>query len=234
MKDGGVYEDILFDNLSVVAAHGRPDAPAWPLLISLDKRQETSQVGRIRNVTFSNLHLQSRGNCLFQAMRGQPIENLTLSNIVFQARGDLALSEHSPAGGRQEEHSLRECYHQTPAYFTLANVTGLTVQNVRIESGDLKELRDVHALAMINVRDATVDGLFNRASLATAELAEIRLDRCRDVMVTRCRPRAGVRSFLEVCGEESAGIVLGLNDLRTTGSGVELVGGALEESVSSK
>jgi len=213
MKDGGTYEDLLFSNISVKAEHGEADRPAWPLLVSLDKRREGSAVGRIRNVTFSDLHLESRGNCLFQALAAQPIENLTLSNVVFKASGSMVSAEHSPAGGRQEEHSLRECYHHVPACFTLANVKGLTLRNVRVDSGDAEGSREVHGLVLINVQDAIVDGFANRANMDAAELAEIRLERCREVMVTGCRPRPGVKTFLETSDDANAGIVLGTNDV---------------------
>ncbi|HNS49262.1 MAG TPA: glycosyl hydrolase family 28 protein [bacterium] len=162
MKDGGCYEDVLFEDIRIETAD-RLGHPEWPIFVDLNLRTETSAPGRIRNLRFRNLEIVSSGTCLIQGLRRRPVEALRLQDILFRAAGPVDFSRRLKMnGGRQEAHSQLEDYARTPAYFILANVDDFGLENLRLESVGPELPAGLHDLALLNCRCGRVAGLENR------------------------------------------------------------------------
>ncbi|MCX7008247.1 MAG: glycoside hydrolase family 28 protein, partial [Kiritimatiellaeota bacterium] len=134
LKDGGTMEDIAFRDVELDTGAATKHAVA-PIFIDIERRDPDSKIGRIRNITFANITMQSSAGVLIQGMPQQPIENLTLTNVTLRVtRADDYAKRKKPVGGHRTTHDERDTlYARLPAYFALAHIRGLRMDDVRVE-----------------------------------------------------------------------------------------------------
>lgn len=238
---GGVFEDILFDNLVM-------DNVTGPISLRLAQwrgwRLELEQippVGTFRNVQFSNIrarvpeHSLPRDynelrSCLnITGLPGHPVEGITFSNVHITYAG----------GGTAEEAARRnipELETHYPEYFMFGTLPaygmyvrharGLTLHNVTfdLEQPDLRP-----ALVCDDVENLELDGF--RAEGNPKADALVRLHQTREAFIHGCRPLSQVSAFVRVEGPDSRDILLVGNDLRKAETDVEVVNGATEQAV---
>lgn len=247
MVEGGVMENITFDNLVM-------DHVTGPISIRLAgylgwklERKESLPTGKFRNVTFSNIRARVADNsyplghevvrmpgelrsCInITGLPGHPVEGVTFSNVHITF----------PGGGTREEAARRDVpemkdhypeYHMfgtLPAYGLYARHTrGLTLHNVQfdLESPDLRP-----ALVCDDVEDLEL-AAFRAQGSPEAECL-IRLLQARQVFIHGCRPLGDVGTFVRVEGQECRGITLAANDVHRAQSAIELAEGAEGEAI---
>jgi polygalacturonase len=134
LKDGGTMEDITFRDVELDTGAATKHAVA-PIFIDIERRHPHSKIGRIRNITFANIAMQSSAGVLIQGMPQQPIENLTLTNVSLRVtRADDYAKRKKPVGGTRTTREERDTlYARLPAYFALAHIRGLRLEDVRVE-----------------------------------------------------------------------------------------------------
>jgi len=248
MVEGGVMEDIVFDNLVMEHVTGPISIRLAGYLGWKLERKESLPTGKFRNVMFNNIRASVAENsyplehevvrmpgelrsCInITGLPGYPVERVTFSNVHITF----------PGGGTAEEAARRDVpemkdhypeYHMfgtLPAYGLYArHASGLTLHNVRFElvSQDLRPAivcDDVEGLELSGFR---ADGDPEAESL-------IRLQGAREAFVHGCRPLNEIGTFLRVEGEGSRDIVLTANNLRKAQTAVEAADGAPEGAVS--
>lgn len=85
IRDGATAENIQFSNIVMECTRrhfnwwGNAD-PIWLVVL---KRRPDSKVGRIRNVTFSNIIAHGMGTSKLEGFEGKPLENIRLNNVQF-------------------------------------------------------------------------------------------------------------------------------------------------------
>ena len=101
IKDGATAERISFSNCTIETIR-RPEIvneslmnSIYPIFVDIEQREPKSRIGRIRDLTFSEINIVSDNGILIQGMSGQNIENIVLRNITLRVdRGfDYARSE---------------------------------------------------------------------------------------------------------------------------------------------
>jgi len=134
LKDGGTMEDIAFRDVALDTGAATKHAVA-PIFIDIERRHPDSKIGRIRNITFANITMQSSAGVLIQGMPQQAIENLTLSNVTLRVtRADDYAKRKKPVGGSRTTRDERDTlYARLPAYFALAHVRGLRMDDVHVD-----------------------------------------------------------------------------------------------------
>lgn len=222
MKDGGLAEGISFSNIVIDTSveffnrqtNSRREWIEYPILLDLEKRTEESRQSRIRDVSFSDIQIRTKGRILVGGMPGQPLENLSFRNITMRVTGfEPVEKQRKPRGVAKIRPATRETdYSTAPAAMIFANVRGLNLRDVRViwDTPALPENR--HAIYAASVEDLTVAG-FAGAS-AGSELAAIGLHKVRRAFITGCQAESRTRVFLGLHGTPEAEVVLNGNQLR--------------------
>ena len=238
--EGGVMENISFDNLVMNHVTGPISMRLGGYLGWRHERNESLPIGILRNIRFSNIQASiadnayplphevpafpgEKNSCLnISGIPGYFIENVTFSGLRLTF----------PGGGSQEDSQsvvpeLRDRYPEyhmfgtLPAYgLYLRHVKGLIFEEVTLDTAT-PDLRP--ALVGEDVEDLELSN-FRAAGVGPAALLCLR--NARQVYLHGCRPLGEVALFLSVEGAGSQGILLQANDLRRAGQVCILAEGA--------
>lgn len=128
MADGGRVYEVAFRDISI--ATGSRHARDYPIFVDIDRRNPADPLGRIEDVRFERIAIDSAGNILIGGQPGAPIRRLSLSDIHFAARDPIALPDHAgkPRGNVYfGQGSGTRDYSHIDADLVAANVDGLTI-----------------------------------------------------------------------------------------------------------
>jgi polygalacturonase len=168
IKDGGTAERISFSNCTIETirkpelASGSLSNSVYPIFVDIEKRRPESPVGRIRDLSFSDITMVSDNGVLIQGMSAGRIENLAMRNVTM--RVDRAFdysSRKKHVGGKvyDTEDRRETIYARKPSYVTLANIDGLTIDNLRVFTPDEvfskypRSALSVHSVSNAVIRD---------------------------------------------------------------------------------
>jgi hypothetical protein len=243
LKDGATAERITFAHCSIETIREGNEVKTsslnsvYPIFVDIEQRNRDSRLSRIRDLTFADIHIVSDNGILVQGMSKSKIENLTLRNITLRVNRGFDYAERKKhVGGRTEETEDRRRteYARQPAYATLANIDGLTVDCLRVlipEKVFAKYPR--RALSLHNVDKALVSNVWREpAGYTSQSMPKLRvgvppepvviLENCRNSWVTKCLAQPGTEAFLQVRGKESANISVRGNEFQQAKKGVDI------------
>jgi len=246
--EGGVMENISFDNLVMKHVTGPISLRLGGYLGWRQQRRESLPIGVLRNIHFNNIRATTADNAypLEHEPPANPGEKLSCLNITgvpgFFVEDVTFSGLHLtfPGGGSREEArrevpELRDHYPEyhmfgtLPAYgIYLRHVKGLTFENITLDT-TAPDLRP--ALVGEDVEDLELSNF--RASGQGSETL-LRLRDARQVYLHGCRPLDAVPVFLRVEGDGSTGLLLQANDLRQAAQGYILAEGASDEAITVK
>jgi polygalacturonase len=223
IKDGGTVERASFSNISIETTsqdtpiNARLRNNIIPIYIDLGKRNPDSLLSHIRDVSFSDIQIESDNSIVIQGMPERAIENLTMRNISFRMKKAFDFSARTKReGGKstyKDENNTR--YVRQPACVALAYVNGLTVDNVRvtIDENVFKQF-DRSALAIFNSQNGVVQNVRREPLGKTDGQPVVAFSNCTQMFVTGCFAPPGTPVFLGLSGEKTKEIHLAGNDLK--------------------
>lgn len=162
VKDGALVERVSFTNTTVECAAREKIKPVIPLYIDVEKRHETSKIGKVRDIQFSNLQIWSGSGALLQGMPESHLENVTLSDITFRANNapDFSVRKKQVGGSRTTKGDERDTlYIRKPAYISTAHIDGLCVRNVTVAQQEESASLNMSALYLHDVSDRDITGV---------------------------------------------------------------------------
>jgi hypothetical protein len=228
IKDGALVEGIRFSNITIdtsVAHYNQQTRSTrewveYPIFLDLEKRGENSVLSRVRDVSFSDISIRSKGRVLVGGLPERPLENLTFRNIVMRMTGfEPVEKQKKPRGVANIRPTTPETdYSTVPAAMIFANVAGLNLRDVNV-IWDAASVQDRHAVWAGNVSDLSIEGF--RGAPSGAKLAAIGLEKVTRAFITGARPAAGTAVFLGVNGVPDDEIVLTGNDFKKGTSPVQ-------------
>jgi hypothetical protein len=224
IKDGGTAERISFSNCSIetirdlkVVKDSLKNA-IYPIFVDIEKRHEDARIGRIRDLTFAHIDIVSDNGLLIQGMNKGRIKNLALRNITMRVDRAFDYSQRRKhVGGRtsETEDRRRTTYARQTSYATLANIEGLTVDDLRVLIPDDVYARHPRsALSLHHVQGAALTAIHRRPAGTGSAMPVVNMESCRDVFLTNCFALPGTDIFLKLSGQDTANISLKGNDLR--------------------
>ncbi|MEX0654637.1 MAG: glycosyl hydrolase family 28 protein [Phycisphaeraceae bacterium] len=130
LKDRGSYEDVFIGD-TMIASDGD-----FPIIVDVTPRDYTDpQVGSIRRITLTNLHVVGSGRLHLEGLEDQPIEGLTLRNIdwhVTESRDFTSVTK--PVGGaRGRRDANRASLANEPYHLIASCINNLRVENLVIQ-----------------------------------------------------------------------------------------------------
>ena len=158
---------------------------------TLKKRNETSLLGRIRDLTIDNISAKVRGTTTITGHIDQPLENIRMSNVRL-------LMDTENAKDKRASDAIR-----------IDTVKGLKLRDVSVEWNDNEtEPAWQSALVLKNISDFTVDGFSGRQGLKDKDSAAIRVENCVDGIVRNCSAINGTATFIYVAGSGTKDVVV--------------------------
>jgi hypothetical protein len=257
INSGSVHQNISFSNLILqdvtgpihVGAGPRPPrtTPASPNAASRRPESEEAAPAVVRNISFSNIHgtvttapaqlaeasvtsgyRPGEGHsCItLNCVGGAVMENISFDDVHLTFGG----------GGTAEEAARRDLPEFAGEYFMLGpmpaygfyarNVHGLTIQNMRLEVST-PDLRP--AMIFDHVEDAAINGLGVQGN--TQAESVLRFIDSKQTLLTAARVLTASSTFLQLEGNENAGIIIDGGDLSRASIPLTFAKGASQNAV---
>jgi len=144
IKDGGVAERISFSDISIRNRGLEDVKPVFPMFIDIEKRHQDSPVGKVRDVIFCNIQVESEMGALFQGLPSQKLENISISHVTFRVPANRSFDERKKAitGRRTLFHQQDTVYVRKPAYMSFAHVDGLYLEDITVIMEEEENCKD--------------------------------------------------------------------------------------------
>jgi len=221
IKDGGVVDGITFTNITIdtsVAFRDKQTGEShhwieYPVFLDLEKRGEGSALGRIRNVTLSDISISTKGRVLVGSVPEQPLENITLQHILMHVTGfEPVEKQHKPRGvGKIRASTPENDYADVPAAMIFDNVRGLNLRDVRLTWNAPPPAQDRHAIYAARVTDFSINGFTGGPS--GTKLAAVGLEKDKSVSITGTRLDPDTAIFVGTSSTPTEEITLKANKL---------------------
>jgi hypothetical protein len=232
IKDGATAERITFSNCSIETIR-KPELvreslmnSTFPIFVDIEKRNPDSRVGRIRDLTFSDISIVSDNGILIQGMSQPNIENLVLRNITQRVDRAFDYSQRRKhVGGRTSstEDRRRTEFARQESYVTLANIDGVTVDHLQVWIPEqVYELFPRAALSLHNVENADLSHIRRISGRLGKGAPVLVLENCRDGFLSSCKALPQTDVFLGLEGPGTQRIWLSGNDLSQAKTPVRL------------
>jgi hypothetical protein len=149
------------------------------------------------------------------------VENVVLRNINLEFEGGGTLEDADRVIPENErEYPGGRMFGILPAYgFFIRHVDNILLDNIQ-----LRFIKEDHRPALVcdDVNELKIKGLVAEGTMLTPEL--IRLDNCRQVLISGSYPAGNIQAFLRVSGDRSEDIMLVNNYLKSVKKTVYLEG----------
>jgi len=209
-KDGGTFQNIRFNNIHVEStrydsANASKPSRIYPIFIDLEKRGPDSKLGKIKNVFFSNITIDSpNGNCLFLGQEDSKIENIRLSGINYQLHHRQTFEGNTkPRGARSIKTAISNDFSDVPAHFTFAHIDGLLVEDLYINDLAVETDHERRMIWGYDVHDVKISGFENRLTVPNKELPQIHFKASSMIEIVSSTPTNTASPFLYLEGGET-------------------------------
>ena len=173
-KDGGVMEDVRFQNISMTTAPKWGRGVEWPIEIDIDKRTPESRLSRIRDLAFSGITMYTKGRVLVEGVPESPIERVSFRDVLLRVTGYENIQKVKKLnGGTTENVKGLPDYGPTPAALIFAFTKGLTLDGIVTEWPAGVEGPDRATLFGDHLEDVQITNFQGRASMPGARAIRI-------------------------------------------------------------
>ncbi|MBV9085459.1 MAG: right-handed parallel beta-helix repeat-containing protein [Acidobacteriaceae bacterium] len=130
-KDGGVMEDVRFENILMTTQPKWARGVEWPIEVDIDKRTVQSRLSHIRDIGFSDITVYTKGRILVEGTEESPVENVTFRNVLLRINGYENIDRVKNMSGASKTSSTgMPDYGATPAAMIFAYVSGLRLEGI--------------------------------------------------------------------------------------------------------
>jgi polygalacturonase len=241
LKDGGTAERISFSNCMIETtrqpelANESLKVSIYPIFVDIEKRRPDSRIGKIRDLSFSDISILSDNGILIQGMTNSRIENVSMRNITMRIdrAADYAKRKKHVGGRTEKTEDRRETvFARQPSYVTLANIDGLTVNGLRVLiPDDVFAQYNRSALSLHSVTKSVLTDIRREPPGADSSIPVMMMENCRDCLLTGCLALPNTGVFLGLAGQETANISLKANDLTSAREAVHVSEGVPKETI---
>ena len=218
-KDGGTFENIRFENILIEttpydSTNASSPSKNYPIFLDLEKRDADSELGKIKNIFFSNITIDSpNGNCLFFGQKDSRIDNLRLSGIYFQLHHRQTFEgNRKPRGVRTLISVASNDFSDVPAHFVFAHIDGLSIHDLSIH--DLSKETD-HERSMIwgyDIHNVKLSNFENEIVEPNIELPQFHFKESSVIEIVSSTPAKTVTPFLYLEGSKTKKVYLQNNN----------------------
>lgn len=217
VQDGATVSDIIFRNLTIETSrrHWNWWGSAELCKFKLSRRDETSKLGRIKDIVVDTVISHVRGTATIKGHGEQPLENIRINNVQIFMEPEDAIDKRC-------SHSL-----------VMEDVKELSIHDLTIKWNE-EDTEDKwgSALVLRNISDFEIRSFRGRQGIKGKEAPAILLECISDGLIADSVADQGCEIFIEVSRTDSRKIILRNNNTTKSASAVSLVGA--EEASESK
>jgi hypothetical protein len=199
VQDGAMVSDIIINNLTIETSrrHWNWWGSAELCKIVLKKREESSRLGKIRDIVITNILSHTRGTSTIKGHQDRPLENIRMSNVqIFMDPED--------ATDKRATHAM-----------VIENVRELDIRDLSVRwAGDQTEKNWQSALVLKNVSGFDVWSFSGRQGLINSSYPAIRLENVSEGQISDSRATAGCGAFIHFAGEKTRQVALRNNNTK--------------------
>jgi hypothetical protein len=157
-------EDVRFSNITMTTAPKWGQGLEWPIVVDTEKRTNESRLSHVRDVSFSDIMIYTKGRVMVGGQPDSALENVTLRNITMRVGGfEQIKAAKKMRGGSNTVAENTVDYAATPAAFIFNHVHGLALDGVTILWPDVTkepapERRAIHGDRLEDVRVTALRG----------------------------------------------------------------------------
>lgn len=168
-KDGGTMEDIRFSNITMTTQPKWGKGLEWPIVVDIEKRTADSKLSHIRDVSFSDITVYTKGRVLAEGMPESPIEQLRFRNLLMRMAGyEEIKGAHKMRGGAKTVAEGMPDYGSTPAALIFAHIKGLYLEGIGTAWPGGADIPERHAIYGDRLEDVLISGFQGAASIPGA------------------------------------------------------------------
>jgi hypothetical protein len=196
MKDGGVYESLLFQNIRMEMKSRHKTE--YPIYIDVDRRTERARAGIIRQVQFNGLDISTRGNILISGHPDAPIEGLSLSNVSMRISDgvDLTKLDRKPTGNKKVSPAPGSTdYSKVLSHITIGYASDVNLSQVSVSTRRSTVGRT--ALHFAHVTGLVIDGFSARDAETRSTLPTAEFRHAGDVVIRNCDAAPNTNVFIK-------------------------------------
>ncbi len=193
VQDGATVSDIVISHLTLDTRrrHWNWWGSCELFKIVLKKREETSKIGKIRDIIIDTVIARPRGTSFIEGHPEQPVENIWINDVMVHMDPEDAKDKRA-----------------TDA-FQIREVKGLHIRDLSVEwNHDNTEPKWQSALVLTDVTDFEIRSFSGRQGSADPAIPAIRLDNVSDGLVSGSKATEGCGTFISLGGSETGDIVL--------------------------
>lgn len=227
-KDGGTYENIKFNNIHIQTStnNNAEDSKAtgsYPIYMDIEKRDETSTLGKIKNIFFSDITIDSQdGHCVFLGQPDSKISNVNFNNVNFilQQRKSFEGST-KPRGVANLTEKATNDFSSIPSHFTFAYVEGITVNDLKITDDSKNTENEKHLFWFYESSVININNFKNTQNIWNNKLALLHFNNVSGIEIKSSVPKSATASFIYLEGTKTKDIVIQNNNFLDIKNAVE-------------
>ena len=207
VQDGATVSHVIVSNLTIETSrrHWNWWGDAEMCKLVLKKRNESSRLGKIQDVTIDNIIVRAMGTTTITGHAQQLLENIRISNVHMYMMPENAKDKRA-------SHAIK-----------IEAVKGLTLRDVTVKWSDEEpEEKWGSAIVLKNVSEFSIDSFAGRQGLRNANAPAIVLEDVADGIIRDSRALADTHTFIHVAGSGSREITLRNNHTRNAKEEVSL------------
>lgn len=193
VQDGATVSNVIVSNLTIETSrrHWNWWGDSEMCKFVLKKRDDSSRLGRIRDIVVDNIIAYVRGTSTVTGHADQPLENIRFSNVQIFMNPENAKDKRSSDALKFER------------------VQGLMIRDLSVGwTEEQTEEKWGSALVLKNVSDFDIASFSGRQGLKGSATPAVRFENVSDGVLRDARAVAGTGTFLHLSGAGSQDIVL--------------------------
>jgi hypothetical protein len=207
VQDGATVSHVIISNLTIETSrrHWNWWGDSEMCKLVLKKRNESSRLGKIQDVTIDNIIVRAMGTTTITGHPQQLLENIRISNVQL-----YMIPEN--AKDKRASHAIK-----------IEGVRGLKIRDVTVKWSDEEpEEKWGSAIMLKNVLEFSIDSFAGRQGLRNANAPAILLEDVADGIIRDSRALADTHTFIHVAGSGSREITLRNNQTRNAKEEISL------------
>jgi len=144
MLEGGLFQNNSFTDLTIM--NGSRHRFQYPIYADVDRRTPTDPIGRIKDLTFEHLVIQTDGKVLMSGHPEQPLRNIRLEHIDYtHDPSEIDFSKATKPRGNKKYPKLANSYDfaHRPEPWVFAFAEQLKFEHVRHADGEPLSKEDI-------------------------------------------------------------------------------------------
>ena len=216
VQDGATVSNVIFSNLTIETSrrHWNWWGDSEMCKFVLKKRQESSRLGKIKDIIIDNIIASPRGTSTITGHPDQPLENIRISNVQMFMNPENVKDKRATDALKIE------------------GVQGLKIRDLSVKwTEDETEEKWQSALVLKNVSDFVIDSFSGRQGLKNGNSPTILMEDVSDGILRESRATQDTNTFILVDGSASKDIILRDNNFNKAKKGITFANKGLMKAV---